>query len=237
MDNNVRYRQKIYEDFEESLFRLAVYDASGHEGAYDETEKSDPERENPSELQLARFEKAVRRYKTDAARRERRKRIIHRCAASVAALLVIFAVTLVTVDAFRLEVLNFLIRMESQYTFIRLEEPEPAAGWTGSMPAYVPEGYEVQSAGSNELFERIVYMLPSDANKIIVYTVYEDSNNMNIDTEAACIGEVVINGRPATLTTKDGMTSIVWSAGNRIYYIDGTISTDEIVRMAESIEI
>jgi hypothetical protein len=238
MDNNIRHRQKLFEDYEESLFRLAVFDASEREGALAETEDPESLREQPTERQLARFMKTVRRHKASNAPRPGRKmRIVHRGAVSVAALLVIFLISVFTVDAFRLGVLNFLLRIGSEYTSVRLEDADPADGWDGRMPAYVPEGYEVQSTASNDMYRRIVYTMPSDGKKLIVFTEYVYDNDVNVDTEnAEYIGIVSVNGSEATLTIKDGLTNIVWSAGDRFYYMYGTITTDEIVRMAESVE-
>jgi hypothetical protein len=105
------------------------------------------------------------------------------------------------------------------------------------MPSYIPEGYEVQSATSNKMYKRIVYTMPSNGDKLIVFTEYEESNDLNIDTEDAdYVEKVTVNGSEVTLTTKDGMTNIVWSAGNNIFNIYGTIPADEIVRIAESVE-
>ncbi len=238
MDNSVKYRQKLFEDFEESLFRLAVFDASEQEGECAGAEMTESELERPSELQLARFTKTVRRHRTaNAPRQSRRKRINRQLAASAAVLLLVFLVSVFTVDAFRLEVLNFLLRMESEYTFVRLEDPEPDTGWTGGMPAYVPEGYEVESMASTGAFKRIIYTMPADGDKLIVFSEYEDSNGVNIDSEDAdYIGNVSVSGSEATLTTKNGLNNIVWTAGNRFYHLYGTLTAEEIVRMAESVE-
>ncbi len=240
MDNKT-YRQTLFDEYEESLFRLAVFDASDTEGALSGTvdEKSGTVYEQPSELQLAQFLKTVERYEKKKSRQEpkTKKRVFPKIAASAAAVLLVFVISMVTVEAFRLEVLNFLIRTEPEYTSLSLM-PEDSAGEQESvMPNYVPAGYELSSMEINDLDKTIFYTVQGDDDKIIIFSEYSKWDTVNVDTENAdYTNTLTINGVDATVIVKDDITRIYWATNDHIYDIFGTIDTEEIIQMAKSVE-
>ena len=239
METNANYRQKLFDEYEQSLFRLAIFDASEREGLRVEAEEFGPEDEQPSEQQFAAFIKRIEHTgrKTDRQKRKPGLRRINKLAAGAAVLLVVFMISMVTVDALRMEVLNFLVRMESKYTLIKLGDNDTVKEWAGVQPKYVPEGYEVDDTMQNDVVNKIVYMVPADDDKIIIFMEYVKDNKLTLDTESAdFIGEVTINGSAAFLSKKNAMIDISWPSNGHIYNIYGTVTTDEIIRMAESVE-
>ncbi len=239
MKDNNAYREHLFEEYEESLFRLAVYDASEREGLNIEAERNRAEEEQPSAQQINQFMKAVRLHgeKTAGQAKKKRIRIIHRLSATAALLAIVFLACMVTVDAFRLEVLNFLIRIEPKYTFIKLENNAMPDDWAGAYPRYVPEGYEVSKTEENDLYNMICYNNTADDSEIIIFYEYTKEETATFDTENAdSVEKVTINGAEATLSVKNDMTGIFWPCDGCIYYIYGTVGTSEIIKMAESVE-
>ncbi|GBF32528.1 hypothetical protein DCCM_0724 [Desulfocucumis palustris] len=58
------------------------------------------------------------------------------------------------------------------------------------------------------------------------------------DTDDTIVYEVLLNGKPALLLVreKDRTASIFWDEGIMVYKISGILSSEEAVKMAESLE-
>ena len=229
-------RQKLFDEYEESLFRLAVFDAAEREGDLETDIVGEPE-EQPTDQQIARFIKAVKRSHSKSGRKKKTLlRVFNKAAAAVAVLLVIFFVSMVTVDAFRLEVLNFLTWLSPEYTSLSYVPDEAAADMDGNTPRYVPEGYSLNETSETDNYSKIVYTVSGNGDKIIILYEYTQAEYVTIDTESVDdIKNTQINGEEATLTFKDSMTGIYWSTGDHFYYIYGSVGVDELIKMAESV--
>ena len=230
-------RQILFNDYEESLFRLAVFDASELEGRdIDLTDETIGD-ERPTERQLAQFEKALGRAAGKKSGRNKKiVRLINRAMASAAVLVIVFLISMVTVDAFRMEVFNLLFRADPKYTTISVQPDDPMSANGTKLPKYIPEGYAISNQMSDDSYSQITYTVKDNPEKIIMYDVYTKENAINIDTEDTQNAQkVMINGAEATVILKNDLTNIVWTAGSHIYYISGTVSTEEIIKMAESI--
>jgi hypothetical protein len=58
-----------------------------------------------------------------------------------------------------------------------------------------------------------------------------------VDSEdASRIETIDINGHTGTLIVKNSMASVVWEMGSKLFVIQGEISADEAVRIAESVK-
>ena len=55
------------------------------------------------------------------------------------------------------------------------------------------------------------------------------------DTEDAEYKELEISGSPAYLTVKNGKTMLIWDNGERSFYLYGSITEEEAIRMANSL--
>ncbi len=60
------------------------------------------------------------------------------------------------------------------------------------------------------------------------------ANTSSFDTEDAAVSEIDIKGYPALLSVKKNKTLILWFIENYRCSISGTLSTDEIVKVAEN---
>ena len=235
MENN---RQILFNDYEESLFRLAVFDASEMEGLdIDLTDETVCD-ERPTTRQLAQFEKALgRAVGKQSGRNKKIMRLINRAMASAAVLVIVFLISMVTVDAFRIEVFNLLFRADPKYTTISMQADETMSVGDIKFPEYIPEGYVISSEMSDNYHSHITYTVKDNSEKVIMYNVYTKDSTVNIDTEDSQNAQkVLINGTEATVIIKNDLTNVIWTANSHIYYICGTVSIEEITKMAESIE-
>ena len=236
----VNNRQALLHEYEQSLFRLAVFDASQKEGALMEPELlDDTDDGQPSPKQLTRLLKAVehaeKTKKEVRPGRQQRFKTIHRIAASAAALLLVLTISMFTVDAFRYQVLNLFIKMEPEYTLVRLEE-DIDIPWDDPVPTFVPDGFVISEALDMDTIKKIVYTAEYDEEQVIVFSDNVPTGSMNIDTETAdSVTTVRINGADAMIVVKNGLANLVWTANNRLYSLIGPVSGDELIRMAESV--
>lgn len=160
------------------------------------------------------------------------------------ALVVTFSAMMLTVQAFRIQVLNFLISIEPNYTSFQLKDNNDGqnneqliVNWTNAyVPTYIPEGYDVSNISYSDSTKKITFTNQEDDSSI-VYTEYNSKNSIAIDTEnASLIKSVKINGQNGTLSVKDSTVSLVWIIDNHLITIQGQVSTEEVIRMAEGVK-
>jgi len=242
-------RKKLYEEYEDSLFKLIMHDAAEKEGKLflEEKEKLKNTSEAlPSGETFKRFNQQLDAHfkKPKAyARRQRMLRALNRTAVALLAIIVIFFTTVGTVQAVRVRVLNFLMNIQPEYTSFQLKDsgggPEGGnlvVNWTNSyVPTYIPDGYKVSNISSSESYKRIIFENQQDKSHII-YTELSGANSPGVDTEDASEFETVsINGHKGTLMVKNSMVTIVWEMDNRILMVQTRTGKDTAMKVAEGV--
>lgn len=183
-NQNTEVREKLYEEYEDSLFRLIMHSASEKEGKLflDEVAKLKDNPENqPSAEAIRKFGQQLDvSGKKDRSRKKDRsvRRFINKAAVFFLLLIVVFSTAMVTVQALRVKVMNFLIDIQPEYTSFQIKDNASGSGgeklsvnWTNTyLPTYIPAGYEVdslaveigffQSVFRNHQFIRHVGILP-----------------------------------------------------------------------------
>lgn len=98
------------------------------------------------------------------------------------------------------------------YTGNDVEVPE---SWTGCFyPSYIPEGFIHQQSTLHE----VLYV---DAKgNMLAYSETPKGGHVSYDTENASIKSVQINGAEATLIEKEGWSTVIWAANNRLFAVD-----------------
>ncbi|MFT4007961.1 MAG: hypothetical protein QM683_20955, partial [Lacrimispora sp.] len=136
--------KKLNEEYEEALFRLAMNDLIEEEGKFLFKEniqlKDDPEFQ-PSQEEIDKFTKLLD-ISLKKSKSKSKSYIIHKIVNTAAVItvtmIILFSTGFLTVQAFRIQVLNFLIDTESKYTSFQLspsneknqESGELAFNWT-----------------------------------------------------------------------------------------------------------
>jgi len=240
--------RKLNEEYEDALFRLILNVAAEKEGRliYEENIKSKERQENlPPQESLKRFTSLLGAKLKSAKRNHRNPgRILRRTAVAVMAVIIMCSVMMVSVDAFRLKVLNLLISIEPKYTSIQIsnsDDKENRGGlivdWKNAyVPTYIPAGYKAERVSSSATVKTINFKKEDD-NSTLIYTEYSTSYGIAIDTEnASIIKAIEIGGREGTLSVKDSVTSVAWIMDDRLFVIQGQAETNEIIKMAEDVK-
>lgn len=240
----------INERYDDDIFRLAVQYAAEKEGKLfvDEMKQINEEQESqPSQEQIKKFARyldAHLKRRRRAGGNRRFSRILNKAAAVILAVIIVFSAAMVTVDAFRVSVLNFLISIESKYTSIQLNDnnngmnEQPAVDWTNAyVPTYVPDGYEITSVSNTNSARNITFVNSRDDSLFIIYSEYDSTSSIAIDTEdASTIEKIKINGQDGIITEKNSIISIAWKTDDRIFTVQGNISKDEALKIAGNVK-
>ncbi|MCB8818102.1 DUF4367 domain-containing protein [Desulfosporosinus shakirovi] len=251
MPNNSseQIRKKLYEEYEDSMFRLVMHDAAEKEGklflAEKEKLRNAPE-SLPSEETFKRFSKQLegqlKKHKA-YARRRRMFKALNKIAVAMLAVIVILFTTVVTVQAVRVRALNFLMDIQPKYTSFQLKESDSGSdnggsvvGWTNAyVPTYIPDGYKVSNSSNGKLLKKIEFK--NQQGSLITYTELSEGSSPALDTENASDFETVsINGHKGTLAVKNSLVTIIWEMNNGMFMIRAQTSKDTAMKMAEGVK-
>ncbi|MVB12091.1 hypothetical protein CAFE_28220 [Caprobacter fermentans] len=248
---NTDVREKLYEEYEDSLFRLVMYSAAEKEGKLLLGKKAALQGDSsnqPSAEVIKRFEQKLATYrkKSNAPKRKRIfHSIINKAAIFFLVLILTFSTAMVTAQAFRVKVMNFLIDIQSEYTSFQIKDNAAGSNgekltvnWTNTyLPTYIPVGYEVDSLTYTEPLKEITYSNPKNKNAYVYFTEYDSSNNLQVDTEnAAVVKTVSVNGNKGTLIIKNSLTTIVWKMDRNIFTIQSTENEARTMKIAQNVK-
>lgn len=252
MPNNSpeQIRKKLFEEYEDSLFKLLMHDAAEKEGRLFLEEKAKlqntPE-SLPSTETFKRFNQQLDAHlkKSEAyAGRLRILKALNRVAIAMLVVIVLLFTTVASVEALRVRVLNFLMDIQPEYTSFELKENTDGSDggstiidWHNAyVPSYIPVGYEVSAISKSELLKRIEFK--NQLGLLITYMELSEGNKPALDTENATAFETVsINGHKGRLVVKDSLVTIIWEMNDRMFMIRAqTTDKDAVVKMAEGVK-
>lgn len=154
----------------------------------------------------------------------------------------IFTLRFVTVDAFREEVVNYLVKMTERYTQYTIvvesknnaKKPE---GWDFEYyPHYVPEGYVIENISQLKYRANISYSNSQNLTyKVQIYDAVYGNFRRN-DSENAQYKSVEINGMQGELYLKDSHNTVVFANEKYVFCVTGDLSQDELILVARSIK-
>lgn len=242
-------RKKLFEDYEDSLFKLVMYDAAEKEGRLflEEKEKLKNNSEfAPSEEAIQKFSRQLdtrlKKAKTYSARR-RMLGILNKAAAAILIILIIMFTTVTSVQALRIKALNLLKDIRQQYTSFELKESKNgSAGGNGVVnwsqayvPTYLPEGYKAINSSKGKVYSEIQFK--NEQGRLITYTELTEGNKPALDTESAAVTKTVdINGHEGMLVEKNSLVTILWEMDGRIFMIRAQTDQDATMMIAEGVK-
>lgn len=241
-------QQKYQAQYEEGLIGILVseyMDVWGEELLTEaEAARQDPALA-PSEQDRARFLKAMDRHyrKQEISAWLKAGRQALKIAGIVICILsVAFAVSYVTVEAFRIRANNFFIETHSRYTELLPQEPggidlsDYDEEVVKALPTYLPEGFELTRLDNEGAYITAEYRA---GDQLITYRKYPiEGGNPRVDTENVDYADhIVINGCEAFLVKKNNKLSLNWYTLEYRYSLRGYVSEEEIVAIAESVNI
>ncbi|MFA9380618.1 MAG: DUF4367 domain-containing protein [Acetanaerobacterium sp.] len=191
-----------------------------------------------SESFLCRMDRLIGRHK----RLDGVTRAVKACSKAVAVLILAFGLlfgTLLAVSpqvrAATASVVMEWFKDHAQFSFQQSRDSQAAMDWR---PQYVPQGYVEQQAVSTGHMINVYYI--NEDPKRIIFTRLSRAGGftVGVDNEDKTPTTVTINGSDATLLVSDipeKDNTLIWETEEAGFVLSGTIDTEELIRMAESV--
>lgn len=229
--------RKLINDYEDALMNLAVSDMLEQYGKELEEKYNDVEDVPPSPEAAEKFEKELNKAYRNGQLRSFRTRIAKfgKYAVTVcAAFIVVFAVSVVSVDALRLRFLEWLFNIHESHSSFNIYNDNNA--YSNMVHAdYMPKEYKLINYNNDGNVIEICYS--NNINNIKI-RVYLNDSIFNTDNENTSSEEVYINGNKGQYQKKELTLTLLWYDNKNSYWIstnDFNISKDEIIKIAQSI--
>lgn len=194
---------------------------------------------NKTLLMIKKYQKKKRnRQITKAA-----QKVLTKVAIFFLVLVITFSTLYITVDAFKVTVLNFVFNQEDEYTDIRLQEDDPAASqntivpddWQGLYaPTYLPADFYLQDSSKSNSSSQLEYM--NNNGDFIRYICTPNNTAIAIDNEDIDAQKIIITGKDGYLIEKNGKISMLWHDNDNIWQLITNLSAEEAKAVAESIK-
>lgn len=192
---------------------------------------------SPSPEAAEKFEKELNKAYRNGQLRSFRTKIAKfgRYAVTVcAAFIIVFAVSVVSVDALRLRFLEWLVNIHENYTTINLLQNDKQDS-NVILADYMPQGYKLINYNNDGSVIELYYS--NDINNVKI-RVYLNAFVFNTDNENTSSEEVYINGNKGQYQKKELTSAIFWYKDEKPYCIstnDVQITKEELVKIAQSI--
>ena len=177
--------------------------------------------------------------------RQKAARRILQVAACLLILCVAVSFTVLQVDAARIATANYIIQTFPQYAEIRYDAQMnalPPIGWAFPYyPTWLPEGTRVvrlQIEDSTNYY--IGYMKKNGSEfHFAVFPADKQSGLYGCDAENMLPKEISINGRAASLSYDEerNIRTLIFSTTDHVIMLRGVLSKDEIIKIAENINL
>lgn len=230
--------KKIYEEYENAALGVAVSDMLELLGRQYEAEAKLLDDVTPSPEAEAEFEKALDREYRKGIMRSFGKSVLKGSKyllTACAAVIVVFAVSVVSVDAFRLRFIQWLTNISGGYNTL---STDGGVSSDVSFPQFIPDNYKLDSYDSDPNI--VTYRYSSESDTYICINKHIGQITLNHDNEDISEYTEIIDGQQVYyVSQKSDTISIVWAAENSTYSIftnDLSISIDVLVKIAKSLE-
>lgn len=219
------------------LSKLLISIAEKDTRLFDKLEKENIINPKQDELDL-NIEKIINEYSTKQQKKRKYKKLIS-IITKVAVFLIIvtvgFAVSFVTVDAFRVKVLNFYIEKFQTHTqFIPFDGNGSELALSFSV-GHMPEGFELEDRFVSEAIVAETYY--NSAGYMIDVTLHDRNSSISVNSENAEQTIVKVNSETGYIYKRPDMSIMVFKFfGNTIVISSNAVlSVEELLKIAESI--
>ena len=175
------------------------------------------------------------------ARRELRRKVFKKMVASISLVIAIGLIggsLIMTVDAWRIPILNFVFSIGEEKTkmqFKNSNEDSPAS-FSSEMPypKYIPQGFSIATTTNDEATSSIVYN--NSNNQYIVFVHHRsDETTLTLFTNEEKT-PIKVNGYDGYLISHPDGPAIIWGVEDYFFRVYGNVSKEEIIKIAESVE-
>lgn len=155
----------------------------------------------------------------------------------VAVLIMMMGLVVTSVTGVRERIFNYFAEKGSVSTQIKsFEQPDTAEELPNFEPSYLPEGYSLLSEDCEPGMNSKMYT--SEENQYIYMTVQlSNTYAASVDNETLQGEMTRVNIYQAQFYYSGAFSYIVWQVGDYTLDIIGTVSKDEIIKIAESVTL
>ena len=159
-------------------------------------------------------------------------RIIQKVSVFLVILLIGVCTTVITVEAIRTPFINWLISLQKDSSTIHFKEESDMTDITFG---YLPEGYEASLVSADS--KTTYYSIENDVGNVIFLMInsLDSDSGLNVDTENAEVSEFSLNGKKAISVKKKDRNTLIWTVGQYSCILEGQLSIEEMIRIAENI--
>lgn len=215
------------DDILDSLIKTsanALADEDLYDAEYDEFEFSKEHQKKMNAL----FRNERKKYKKNTDEKSMRKML-----AVAAVLIVILSISVMSVSAWRVKILNFVLNISQTNSDIDFDgKGSNSYNSDGINFKYIPEGFVLTqkdgSAGLYLKFENDTYYFDFEMGDV--------TENISIDTESANIEKISINAQEAIYSENDNHNILVWHDEKFTYRMIGNLDRSSMLKIAENIE-
>lgn len=239
--------RRIDQRLEEAAISTAVAEMLEQEGKkiqeeldnIDESEKIYPDKKHQIQLETA-LNKAYRNWKFIQFFKQIRTPV-RRVMTVLTAVIIVFSISVVSVEAFRVKFIDWLIGLSDTHTMVKSIGDDSAKYndvWnTESLLNNLPVDYSFQSTiNENDI---LTTTFVKD-NYMLLLIQYTDKQTINVDSEESqYISYVDINGYDGLLISKNNSINLTWYNNEYSYVIysdDPNVTQEQIIKIAENIK-
>lgn len=195
----------------------------------------------PSAESRQRLWNRIEEYEETQKRRKNTKKILSRTTISLAAVIILFSVTVFSVPALRVRLLGFSYTpsLSGNEYIINQNGGTITIQVTGFyLPAYIPDGYVYESLSDGQLQKSIRFQ--KDGGMLEFSQQMIETTGMK-DIETAEVKQVPINDGLGTFTYKEEQIELMWGVEDYLFTITAdkteTLTEKELITMAESVSL
>ena len=229
----------MHQALNEDIF-MAVFRKGAHE--YLETSAA-PYKDNLEESLSETSEKRIMKMINRQIHKDKANSFIKKFAKIAAIIFIVIAVcavTIISVDAFRIPVFNFLINTGDEITNIQVDDAEienqgdTNINTSSFEPAYIPLGFELVS--TNETGDLVSQLYMNENEDTLVINQHPIDSNIGIDTESADYKNIQISDKDGFCSVKNRITQLYFSTEQNSYLIISSLDISELIKIASSIK-
>lgn len=163
-----------------------------------------------------------------------------RVAVIILAIMISLTATTFGVKAIRESVIEFITKTFEKFTEVTIESGKPESDMeielVKTAPQYIPEGYALESEIQAGVIYTIAYSNRENSTIDYMQTI-NFGTIANVNTEDIEYNKIYINSFDGLKYVKNGLNTVVFADETYLYTIQGELSFDELIKMAESIKI
>ena len=208
-------RQELMDQYDDAVFALLMNEYAEEEGArlrkeFEDAKAAGEVCETPDSLDKKCL-RMIRRH----SRRKRAARMVRNsmktvCKAAVIVMVIlgVFSSLVLSVDALRVPVMNYLISHTEILSLIQFHEPGPTEPAVDSIDDLIPEGYSKVYGEFIDGFPAFMYT--NGQGGTVLFDATRTEGTYVFDSEDATVKEIVVLDYPAIYICKDSRLQMVW---------------------------